>query len=126
MEVDTDIGIVVVDDRQLVREALILFIDTQPNFTLVGQAASGEEAIEICQDLRPDVVVMDIMMPGIGGIAAIRHIREQFPDIRIIALTSHETEITREQILDAGAHEFLIKDTSGDTLASTIFKVCGR
>lgn len=124
MVLDSNIRILVVDDRVLIREALELFVETRPNFTMVGQAANGEEAIRLCQVLNPDVVLIDIVMPGIGGVAAIRHIRQRFPNIRIVALTSHETETTREEILEAGAHEFLIKDTSGDTLAGVIHGVC--
>jgi DNA-binding NarL/FixJ family response regulator len=91
---------------------------------LIGQAADGEQAIKKCQDLNPDVVLIDIMMPGIGGVAAIREINRRYPHIRLVALTSHETEITREEVLAAGAHDFLIKDTSGDTLAAAIRNVC--
>ena len=121
---ESNIRIRIVDDRVLIREALELFVETRSNFTLVGQAPNGEEAISMCQALNPDVVLIDIIMPGIGGVAAIRHIRQRFPNIRVIALTSHETETTREEVLEAGAHEFLIKDISGDTLASVIHAVC--
>jgi DNA-binding NarL/FixJ family response regulator len=124
MAVDSDIRILIVDDRVFVRDALELFIDIQPNFKLVGQAANGEEAISKCEVLNPDVVLIDIVMPGIGGVAAIRHIRQRFPHIRLVALTSHETEITRDEILEAGAHAFLIKDTTGDALANVIQSVC--
>jgi two-component system invasion response regulator UvrY len=124
MAFDSNIRILIVDDRIFIREALELFVQTQPNLTLVGQAANGEDALTLCKSLNPDVVLIDIVMPGIGGLAAIRYIREFFPTIRVVALTSHETETTREEILEAGAHEFLIKDSTADTLADAIQAVC--
>jgi DNA-binding NarL/FixJ family response regulator len=120
MSGDADVHILIVDDREFVRDALVLFVETQPSFKLIGQASDGEQAIRKCQDLNPDVVLIDIMMPGIGGVAAIREIRKRFPHIRVVAMTSHETEITRDEALAAGAHEFIIKDTTGETLANTI------
>ena len=116
----SEIRILIVDDHEFVRDALMLFLEGQPDFQLVGQASTGEEAIELLQELNPHVILIDIVMPGIGGFVAIQEIHDRFPLILLIALTSHEIEISREKVMQAGAVDYLIKDISGDTMAEAI------
>jgi len=114
------IRVLIVDDHSLVRSGLELFLMAFDDLELVGQAASGEEAIQVCYRLQPDVVLMDLAMPGMGGAAATRAIREQSPRVRVIALTNfQDVEVVREA-LQAGAISYLLKNVTADELATAI------
>lgn len=123
---DAGIKILIVDDHEFVRDALTLFLESQTDFQLIGQAATGEEAIQLVQEIQPHVVLIDIVMPGIGGLECIRQIYRMFPEIRLIALTSHETTASKEEILEAGATDYLIKDIAGDMMIEAIRGACYR
>jgi NarL family two-component system response regulator LiaR len=84
------IRVMVVDDHDMVRRGLAAYFNTHPDLILVGEASDGQEALEVCQSQRPNVVLMDLIMPGLGGIEATRRIREQYPDTQVIALSSHQ------------------------------------
>jgi NarL family two-component system response regulator LiaR len=114
------IRILIVDDHEVVRRGLSLFLRPFDDFELVGDAASGEEAVERCAQLQPDVILMDVIMPGIDGAAATRQIRQRFPQTNIIALTTFKEEDLVRQMLQAGAVGYLLKDTSVDDLAAAI------
>lgn len=115
------IHIIIVDDHPVVTRGLAAVIKAfDEDLCLVGEARSGEEAITLCEKAQPDVVLMDLLMPGIGGIEAIRTIRERWPGIYIIALTSFgEKEIVKEAIR-AGAISYLLKNVSAEELVKTI------
>jgi NarL family two-component system response regulator LiaR len=117
-----EITVVLVDDHAMVRQGVRAFLETQPLIKIVGEASSGEQAIEICADLAPDVVLMDLLMPGMGGIAATRQIRAASPHTQVIVLTSYHDD---EQILpaiQAGALSYLLKDVDANELATAIRK----
>jgi NarL family two-component system response regulator LiaR len=114
------IRVLLVDDHAVVRSGLSAFLMIHDDLELVGEAASGEEAIRICERVQPDVVLMDLMMPGMGGIAAIHAIRERCPQIQVIALTSFREEDLVEGALQAGAISYLLKNVSADELAGAI------
>jgi two-component system NarL family response regulator len=114
------IHILIVDDHLMVRKGLSALIQGISDFTLVGEAENGSQAIEMYRKLRPDIVLMDIVMPDVGGIEAIRAIRAGDPAANIIALTSFSDEQLISQALSAGARGFLYKDVSVDELINAI------
>jgi NarL family two-component system response regulator LiaR len=114
------IRLLVVDDHEMVRSGLAVFLETCDDITMVGEASSGEEALRKCTELQPDVLIMDLVMPGVNGIEATKAIRERFPHIQIIALTSFKEENLVHAALQAGAISYLLKNISIDELASAI------
>jgi NarL family two-component system response regulator LiaR len=109
-----------VDDHEMVRRGLAVFIQSFDDLLLVGEAANGREAIDFLQDSETDVILMDILMPEMGGIEAIKILHDQQPDIKIIAMTSFEDEDLVTQAISSGAIGFLMKNTSIDELAAAI------
>jgi NarL family two-component system response regulator LiaR len=118
----TPIRIMIVDDHALVRNGLRVFLLAFDDLKLVGEAASGEEALRLCKQLQPDVVLMDLVMPGMDGVATTRAIRESWPQIQVVALTSFWDEELVQGALQAGAISYLLKDVSADALADGIRK----
>ena len=114
------IRVLVVDDHAVVRGGLRAFLDAFDDFELVGEAENGEEAIRACVDTRADVVLMDLLMPQLDGVAATKIIRERYPDVRVIALTSFQDEEKVQAALDAGAIGYILKNVSADELANAI------
>ncbi len=114
------IRVVVVDDHELVRSGLGSILQLYADIELVGQAESGEAAVSVCRELRPDVVLMDIVMPGMNGITATTEILRICPGARVLALTSFSDIERIESALSAGATGYLMKDVSGDQLAEAI------
>ncbi len=113
-----------VDDHAMVRRGLAAFLRAKPDLLLVGEAAGGGEAITLCERLQPDVVLMDLMMPGMSGTEATGVIRSRWPHIQVIALTSFgDREIVREA-LAAGALSYLLKNVSAEDLAEAIRAAC--
>jgi NarL family two-component system response regulator LiaR len=114
------IRVMLVDDHAVVRSGLSAFLMAYDDLELVGEASSGERAIALCQQAQPDVVLMDLMMPGMDGASATRLIREKHPNTRVIALTSFKEKELVEGALQAGAIGYLLKDVSADELANAI------
>lgn len=114
------IHIVIADDHKVVRQGLRLFLHVDPELTIVGEAATGEEALALARELRPDVVLMDVLMPGMDGIAATEAIRRDLPDIEVLALTSVLEDSAVVEIMRAGAIGYLLKDVDGDELCKAI------
>jgi two-component system, NarL family, response regulator LiaR len=114
------IRVLVVDDHEMVRRGLAVFLDAFDDMTLVGEASSGEEAVELCERLAPDVVLMDLILPGIDGLAATRMIRERSPGTQVLALTSYKEEELVQAALQAGAIGYLLKNATIDELAQAI------
>lgn len=114
------IRVMIVDDHAVVRGGLRLFFMATDDLELVGEAGSGEAALGRCGELKPDVVLMDLLMPGMGGVEATRLIRERHPQIRVIALTSFPEEDLVQAALRAGAISYLLKTISAGELAEAI------
>jgi NarL family two-component system response regulator LiaR len=118
------IRVMIVDDHRMVREGLKTFLSTSDDLEVVGEAADGAEAVESCAHLRPDVVLMDVVMPVMDGATATRLIREQCPATQVIALTSFVDEDVVKRTLDAGAISYLLKDAKADRLVDAIRDAC--
>ncbi len=110
------IRVVIADDHALVRAGLEQLLDTAPGIELAGSAASGAAAIEVALAVRPDVVLMDLSMPGMDGIAATRELLSRAPDVRVVVLTSFADHRQVLDALDAGAIGYLLKDAEPDEL----------
>lgn len=117
------IRILVVDDHQLVRVGTSRLLADIEGLQIVGQAESGEQAIDMVKDLKPDVVLMDIQMPGIGGLEATRRCLRVDPDLKIIAVTVHEDEPYPSKLLGVGAVGYLTKNADVDEMVRSIKKV---
>jgi DNA-binding NarL/FixJ family response regulator len=114
------IRVLIVDDHSVVREGLRTFLELQDGLEVVGEAADGEEAIEAATRLRPDVILMDLVMPQLGGVAAMRRLREQLPDARIIVLTSFLDDDKLLPALRAGAAGYLLKNAEPHEIARAV------
>jgi two-component system, NarL family, response regulator LiaR len=114
------IKVLLVDDHAVVRSGLGAVLLTHDDITLVGEAGNGEEAIRLCKILQPDVVLMDLMMPVMDGVAATTAIKMQWPRTNIIALTSFKEKEMVEGALKAGAMSYLLKNVSADELVTAI------
>jgi NarL family two-component system response regulator LiaR len=119
-ERDMTIRVLIVDDHELVRKGLATFVGAAPDLELVADAASGEDAVRLCVEFQPDVVLMDMVMPGMDGAAATRAVLAQCPSTRIIALTSFPDEELVHRALQAGAMSYLIKSVGADELGEAI------
>jgi NarL family two-component system response regulator LiaR len=114
------IRVLIVDDHSMVRRGLATILKIKPELQLVGEASNGREAVEVCCRVQPDVVLMDLMMPEMSGAVATDAICKQWPQVKVIALTSfQEKEMVREA-LQAGAIGYLLKNVSADDLAAAI------
>lgn len=120
MTTSSPIRVLLVDDHAVVRSGLGAVLLSYDDLTMVGEAGNGQEAIDLCEKHKPDVVLMDILMPVLDGVAATRVIHDKWPDIRIIALTSYKEKDMVEGALKAGAMSYLIKNVSADELVGAI------
>ena len=114
------IHILIVEDQRIVREGLWAVLEDEPEITIIGEARDGAEAVTHYAALQPDVVLMDIQMPVMDGAEATRRIRSQFPDARILILTTYDTDEFIFTALRAGARGYLLKDASADDLLQAI------
>jgi len=114
------IRILAVDDHQIVREGIAGFVGVQPDMTMVAEAATGREAIQQFRTHRPDVTLMDLQMPDMNGMDALIAIRAEFPDARVIMLTTYEGDAHILRALKAGAQGYLLKNTLHSDLLQTI------
>ncbi len=114
------IKVLLVDDHELVRTGLRRLLDDSRGIKVVGEAGTGEEAITLCKDLTPDVVLMDVNMPGIGGLEATRKVLQMNPDIKIIVVTVHAEAPFPTRLLEAGATGYLSKDCGFEEIISAI------
>jgi two-component system response regulator NreC len=115
-----EIRILLVDDHDIVRTGLRSFLDSQGGFTVVGEASDGSEAVERALESQPDVIVMDISMPGMDGMAATRELNQCCPDCRILALTVHEDKQYFFEMMKAGATGYLTKQAVAEELVAAI------
>lgn len=114
------IRILLADDHKIVREGTRQLLEQSDDLIVVAEATTGEAAVQLCEELRPDVVVMDVHLPGINGIEATRLIRSKYPSIRVVVLSAYDDDRYVFPLLDAGAAGYLLKTTSGANLADAI------
>jgi serine phosphatase RsbU (regulator of sigma subunit)/DNA-binding NarL/FixJ family response regulator len=117
------IRVIIVDDQAIVRSGLGAFLMAYDELHLVGEARDGEEAIQLCELVQPDIVLMDLKMPHMDGISATRSIHQNWPDIKILVLTSFREKEMVQGALDAGAAGYLLKDITSKELAQAIFQI---
>ena len=123
MSTDRAIRVMLVDDHAVVRSGLAAFLLASDDLELVGEAGSGEQAVALCGQVRPDVVLMDLVMPGMDGASATQAICGRYPDVQVVALTSFKEDKLVQAVLEAGAIGYLLKNITADELAEAIRKV---
>jgi NarL family two-component system response regulator LiaR len=117
------IRVLLVDDHMVVRSGLSTVLTVYDDLQLVGEAGDGEEAVRLCESLQPDVVLIDLVMPKVDGVTATKTIKERWPNIQIIALTSFKEKEYVEGALKAGASGYLLKNVSAEELVAAIRRV---
>lgn len=119
------IRVLVADDHPPMRMGLVALIKSQPGMDVVAEASDGEEAVEVYDDVRPDIVLMDLRMPGIGGVEAILAIRKKHPAARVIVLSTYDLDEDIHRAIQSGAKSYLLKDMPTEEIASTIRWIYG-
>ncbi|MFE2754532.1 response regulator [Actinosynnema sp. NPDC059335] len=117
---DAPVRVLIVDDQALFREALATLLEVQPGIEVVGEAGDGEQAVRLCAELAPDVVLMDLRMPVLDGIAATHRLRVEQPGVRVLALTTFDDDADVFAALRAGALGYLLKDVSSARLVEAL------
>jgi DNA-binding NarL/FixJ family response regulator len=112
--------IVVADDHEIVRQGIRAVLQSQPGWEVCGEASNGREAVTMTTDLMPDVVVLDVAMPEVNGLTAVREILQNRPETKVLMLTMHESEQVIREVLEAGAHGYLLKSDAGRDLVSAV------
>jgi NarL family two-component system response regulator LiaR len=120
MSSEDKIRVLIVDDHAMVRRGLAAFLRTAPDLELVGDVSSGEAALAVLDDAAPNVILMDLMMPGMSGIETIKAVKDRYPDIQIITLTSFGREDLVKQSIKVGAISYLLKDVDAQDLVEAI------
>ena len=115
-----EIRILIVDDHEMVRNGLSVMMEREEDFTVVGEAQNGKEAVEMVSRLRPDVVLMDLRMPEMDGVEAMRQIRAEQDDVKFLVLTTYDTDEYIFDAIEAGAKGYLLKDTSREELFKAV------
>ena len=116
----TQLRVVIADDHAVVRSGLRLILGSQPDIEIVGEAATGEEAIRQARSLRPDMILLDIAMPGLNGLEAARAIRQEAPEVRIVVLTMYDDEAYLREFLQLGAAAYVLKEAADTELLAAI------
>src|SRR5947207_3813360 len=114
------IRILLADDHAVVRQGFKMILSAQPDMEIVGEAGNGRQAVEQAEQLRPDIVVMDVAMPELNGIEATRRLADSVPHARVVALSMHKDSVYVREILRAGARGYLLKDSGAGDLVSAI------
>lgn len=120
------VQVLLVDDHELVRKGLRVVLEAEPGYEICGEAGNGLEALEKVRQLRPDVVVLDICLPGLNGVETARRILKAFPESQILALTMSDSEQIAHQLLDAGVQGYLLKSDAASELVTGIESLCQR
>lgn len=120
MDAEKPIRVLIVDDHVVLRDGLKSMIERQPDMAVAGEAGRGDEAVELFRQLRPSVTIMDLRLPGLSGIDALTAIRKEFPEARILVLTTYDRDEDIYRALDAGARGYLLKDATRDELVAAI------
>lgn len=116
----TPIRVMLVDDHPAFRKGMAALIESEPGLEVVAETGDGIQALELYRQCRPDIVLMDLRLPGMGGVEATLAIRKEFPEARVIVLTTFDTDEDIYRAVQSGAKSFLLKDTPEDELAATI------
>ena len=114
------IRVMIVDDHNMVRRGLVAYLEEEPDLKVAGQAADGEEAVQICEGAQPDVILMDLVLPQLSGVEATQIIRRRWPQVQVIALTSFQERELIQDALRAGAVSYLLKNVSGGDLVEAV------
>lgn len=114
------IRVMIVDDHPRVRQALTVFVDLWDDLLLVGEADNGEQAISLIESLQPHIVLMDLMMPVMDGVTATRIIRQKYPNVAVVVLTSTVELDVIQRAIEAGAKTYMLKNVNIDTMVQTI------
>lgn len=114
------ITIVVADDHQIIRQGLRLLFSSQPDMELVGEAENGQQAVDLVEELQPDVTIMDVSMPVLDGFEATRQVKTRHPGVRVIALSMHNDPIFVDGMKSVGADGYVLKDAAFEQLAEAI------
>lgn len=114
------ITLVVADDHPVVRQGLVALLGTDPEIEVVGEAADGREAVDVALELRPSVIVMDLRMPDLDGVAATEAIKQVWPEAAVVVLTTYDTDEAIVRAVEAGASGYVLKDTPPDDLLQAI------
>jgi two-component system, NarL family, invasion response regulator UvrY len=117
------IRVLLVDDHALVRTGIRHILDEAPGIEVLAEASSGEEAVDLARSEKPDVILMDVNMPGIGGLEATRKIAAAAPDVKVIVVSVHSTDPYPSRLLEAGAQGYLTKDCSGEEIVTAVKRV---
>lgn len=115
-----EINVIIADDHTIVRSGLTLLLSSEPDINVIGEAVDGEAAIRLCQELKPDVVLMDIGMPGINGMEATVQIKSKLPDTQVLVLTMHRSDEYFFQMLEAGASGYILKGAETSELINAV------
>lgn len=118
-----EIKVLVVDDHAILRDGIRSLLDRQENMTVVGEAANGQEALAQIGDLLPDIVLMDVNMPGMNGLEATRHVKSLYPQVKILILTQHDSQEYISPLLQAGASGYVLKRSGGREVVNAIRQV---
>jgi DNA-binding NarL/FixJ family response regulator len=118
--------VMIVDDHKMFRDGLRGLINAEPGMEVVGEAVDGREAIEIARKVSPDVVVMDISMPGMNGIEAMRHVINNSPKVKVIMLSMYSSGPLVQSVLAAGATAYVMKGSDFAELSAAIRRACGH
>ena len=114
------ISVLIVDDHEMVRAGLKRLLETEPDIHVVGEAGDGAEGLELCKSLQPDVVVLDVAMPKMGGLEAIGMLRQSLPEMKIVILSMFSKESFAHEALRAGANAYILKGAPSDDLLEAI------
>jgi two-component system, NarL family, response regulator LiaR len=119
------VRVLVADDNERVRLSLSVFFETVEDLIMVAEASNGQEAIDLCPQVRPDIIIMDLLMPVMDGVTATRLIREKYPQIKVVILTSASDESLIKSAMDAGAAGYLLKYATIDQIENALRKAAG-
>ena len=119
------VTVLIVDDNAQFRALLREIVAVEPDFHVVGEAADGAEAMRLTQDLRPDILLLDLGMPRVNGLEVLRWSKAEHPEIKVIIVTVHTEDAYRQAAEASGADAFLLKKTLGTVLLPTVRRVCG-
>ncbi len=117
------VRILIVDDHAIIREGLTLVLEAQPDFVVVGQASKGEDVCRLAQEFRPDVIIMDVSMPGIGGAGATKRLHQLCPESRVLAFSSYDDAVYVRQLLASGAAGYLLKRSPATEIVNAVRRV---
>ena len=118
--------VLIVDDHDLIRESTQLMLEGEPDLEVVGEAANGHHALELCRQLRPDLVLMDVRMPEMDGLTATREIKKEMPAISVLMVSAYESEDYRREAASAGATDYILKDAERYQLLEAVHAALGE